>query len=183
MTFWGEAWLGVLGGLLVQKPLFFDNYKHGDLYREFTTLADIQKTDTELEKIVTFDLVLSLMEIQLTDIAVKRRLSYKNLLLTLWADHYTGIQPNAKSPVPIPLNEFRDFFKELWDPKIPGKINETVKAIFLDWIANCSGLKALEITQKMGNALTLLFEEIETEMGAVPVQSIDPRFILLFLVQ
>lgn len=183
LTFWGEAWLGVLGGLLVQKPLFFDNYKHGDLYREFTTLADIQKTDTELEKIVTFDLVLSLMEIQLTDIAVKRRLSYKNLLLTLWADHYTGIQPNAKSPVPIPLNEFRDFFKELWDPKIPGKINETVKAIFLDWIANCSGLKALEITQKMGNALTLLFEEIETEMGAVPVQSIDPRFILLFLVQ
>jgi hypothetical protein len=183
LTFWGERWLGILGGLLVQKPLFYNNYQNGNLYREFATLADVKKTNDALEQIVTFDLVLSLMEIQVTDIAVKRRLSYKNLLLTLWADHHTGIQPNANSPVPIPLNEFRTFFKELWDPKIPGRINATIKTIFLDWLANRSGLEGMEITQKMGGTLTRLFEEIEAEMGAVSFQNLDPRFILLFLVQ
>ncbi|MGA8242320.1 MAG: DUF6178 family protein, partial [Desulfobacterales bacterium] len=29
LTFWGEDWLGVLGGLLVKKPMFFDNYVSG----------------------------------------------------------------------------------------------------------------------------------------------------------
>ncbi len=44
LGFWGEAWLGVLGGLLIKKPLFFDNYQTGVLYREFRSLADIQTT-------------------------------------------------------------------------------------------------------------------------------------------
>jgi hypothetical protein len=183
LTFWGEGWLGVLGGLLVQKPLFFNNYQNGNLYREFATLADVKKTDDTLEQIVTFDLVFSLMKIQLTDIAVKKRLSYKNLILTLWADHHTGICPNADSPVPIPLNEFKIFFKELWDPKIPSRINATIKAIFLDWLADRSGLEGVEITQKMGGTFTRLFEKIEMEMGAISFQNLDPRFILLFLVQ
>ena len=182
LAFWGEAWLGALGGLLVEKPLFFDNYQTGELYREFATLTDIQKTQAVLEEIITFDLILSLMEINLPDIAIKRRLSYKNLLLTLWADHHTGIRPNAKVPVPIPLNAFKDFFKELWDPDTPGKIIETIKTIFLDWLSNRSELTVLNLSQKIGNTLTSLFEELEMEMGPVSFQNLDPRFIHLFLV-
>jgi hypothetical protein len=182
LAFWGEAWLGVLGGLLVEKPLFFDNYQSGELYREFDTLADIQHTQAVLEEIITFDLILSLMEINLPDIAIKRRLSYKNLLLTLWADHHTGIRPNAKVPVPIPLNAFKDFFKELWDPDTPGRIIETIKTIFLDWLSNRSELTVLNLSQKIGNTLTSLFEELEMEMGPVSFQNLDPRFIHLFLV-
>lgn len=183
LTFWGEAWLGVLGGLLVPKPLYFDNYRNGELYREFESLADIQQTSAVLEEIVTFDLTLSLMEIQLPDIKIKRHISFKSLLLTLWADHHTGIQPNPKTPVPVPLSDFRHFFKELWDPEHPGHISETIKTIFLDWLANRSGLPMEELSRKMGHTLTVLFEEVETEMGAVPPQHLDPRFILLFLVR
>lgn len=182
LAFWGEAWLGVLGGLLVEKPSFFDNYQTGELYREFDTFADIQNTQSVLEEIITFDLILSLMEINLPDIAIKRRLSYKNLLLTLWADHHTGIQPNAKVPVPIPLNAFKDFFKELWDPDRPGKISETIKTIFLDWLSNRSELTVINLSHKIGNTLTSLFAELEMEMGYVSFQNLDPRFIHLFLV-
>jgi hypothetical protein len=182
LAFWGEAWLGVLGGLLVKKPLFFDNYQTSELYREFGTLADIQNTQAVLEEITTFDLILSMMEINLPDIDIKRRLSYKNLLLTLWADHHTGIQPNAKVPVPIPLNAFKNFFKELWDPDTTGKISETIKTIFLDWLSNQSELTVIKLSQMIGNTLTSLFEELEMEMGYVSFQNLDPRFIHLFLV-
>ena len=41
LGFWSEEWLGVLGGLLIKKPLFFDNYKTGVLYREFVSMEDI----------------------------------------------------------------------------------------------------------------------------------------------
>lgn len=183
LAFWGEAWLGVLGGLLVQKPLFYDNYQTGELYREFADLADIQKTAAVLEEIITVDLTLSMMEIQLPETSIKKRLSYKNLLLTLWADHHTGIRPDSKTPIPIPLSDFRYFFKELWSTETPGVINDTVKAIFLDWLAVRSGLPVVDLSRKMGHILTDLFEEIEMEMGAISIEHLDPRFILLFLVR
>ncbi len=183
LTFWGEEWLGVLGGLLVKKPLFFANYKNGELYREFTSLDDIAKTSALLEEIISYDLILSLMEIRLPDPALKRRLSHKNLLLTMWADHHTGIQPEAGSPLPIPLTDFKIFFKELWDPEQPGKISDTVKAIFLDWLAGRCGLPLEDLSRKMGHTLTALFEEIEAEMGAIALAHLDPRFIPLFLVE
>ncbi len=183
LTFWGEACLGVLGGLLVKKPLFFDNYSKGELYREFANLADIQSTSAVLEEIITIDLILSLMEIELPDAGIKKQLSQKSLLLTLWADHHTGIQPAARSPIPIPLDEFRYFFKELWDPVRPGQINETIKAIFLDWLSNRSGLAVTDLGRRAGHILTALFEDIETEMGSIAPQQLDPRFIDLFLVR
>jgi len=33
--------MGVLGGILLKKPLFYDNYKTGVLYREFTSAEDV----------------------------------------------------------------------------------------------------------------------------------------------
>jgi hypothetical protein len=45
LSFWGEAWLGVLGGLLIKRPLYYDNYESGVLYREFATLEEIQRTE------------------------------------------------------------------------------------------------------------------------------------------
>ncbi len=183
LTFWGEAWLGVLGGLLVKKPVFFDNYENGELYREFATLDDIAKTSALLEEIISFDLILSLMEIKLPDKSVKRKLSHKNLLLTMWANHHTGIQPEAESPLPIPLSDFKIFFKELWDLEKPGKISDTVKAIFLDWLAGRCGLPLEDLSRKMGPILATLFEEIEAEMGSIAIPHLDSRFILLFLVE
>jgi len=103
--------------------------------------------------------------------------------LTLWADHLTGLEPKAKRPVPIPLADFRPFFQELWDPERPGHINETIKAIFLDWLAGRSGLTVEELSRKISHILTDLFEEIEAEMGAVSPNHLDPRFIPLFWVR
>ncbi len=63
LTFWGEQWLGVLGGLLVKKPLFYDNYQAGVLYREFSSLEDIRMTEDSFNQIKALDDLLSLMTI------------------------------------------------------------------------------------------------------------------------
>ena len=41
LTFWGETWLGGVGGLLLKRPLFYDNYRTGKLYREFESIKEI----------------------------------------------------------------------------------------------------------------------------------------------
>ncbi|MEE8551773.1 MAG: DUF6178 family protein, partial [Desulfobacterales bacterium] len=69
LSFWGEDWLGVLGGLLIKKPLFYDNYKTGVLYREFISMEDIKKTENALNEIIAFDELLSRMTIQLDPVA------------------------------------------------------------------------------------------------------------------
>ena len=63
LTFWGEQWLGVLGGLLLKKPLFYDNYKTGVLYREFTSLEDIEAMEDIFNQVKAVDDLLSLMPI------------------------------------------------------------------------------------------------------------------------
>jgi hypothetical protein len=98
LTFWGEAWLGVLGGLLIKRPLFFDNYRSGKIYREFFSRTDITETETILNDIVAFDDLLSLMSINLAPLSSYEFLTFKNLILTLWARHVCGL---SEDPEPV----------------------------------------------------------------------------------
>ena len=111
LTFWGEHWLGVLGGLLIKKPLFYDNYKTGVLYREFASLEEIRATEDIFNRIKDVDDLLSLMAIEIDHPASYGFLTYKNLLLTLWSADYLNL-PGRKLR-PVDLKKFRKFFKAL----------------------------------------------------------------------
>ena len=181
LTFWGEAWLGVLGGLLIKKPLFFDNYRSGKIYREFFSFADIAETDTNLNDIIAFDDLLSLMDISFAPLSSYGFLTFKNLILTLWARHVCGL---PEDPLPMPLDSFKDFFDQLgpFDTK-PRKISQASKKSFLSWLCVRTALKDIEITEKLGHVFESLFMEIESEYGAVATEDLDPRFIHLFLLK
>lgn len=183
LSFWGEYWMGILGGLLLKKPLFFDNYSSGVLYREFATLEDIRQTEHQLNTIIGFDNLLSLMDIDTAPAQAYGLLTYQNLLLTLWADHYVGMPGPPKTPVPLPIAEFRRFFKEIWqEDKKPRKISNATKELFLDWLAERSDFTPAEISERMGSALERLFSKIENELGQVDPKHLDPRHIYLFMV-
>ncbi len=109
LTFWGEQWLGVLGGLLLKKPLFYDNYKTGVLYREFTTLADIKAMEDIFNQVKAVDDLLSLMPIDLDRPSSYGFPTYKNLILTLWAGHYLKLP--EKKLKPLSLKKFKPFFE------------------------------------------------------------------------
>lgn len=181
ITFWGETWMGVLGGILIKRPLFFDNYKSGIIYREFNSLEEIRKTETVVDEIVCFDRLLSLMDIRLERLSTYGFLTYKNLLLTLWMKHHLGRESNAK---PVDFPSFKSFFADLWDSdKPPRKVLQSMKEKFLQWLSGTSGLTDMEISENMGLTLENLFNELDSEYGDVSVDNLDPRYIPLFLME
>lgn len=180
LGFWGESWLGVLGGLLIKRPLYYDNYATGVLYREFATYEDIHNTEAMLKSIIAFDDLLALMEIEPPrsyDI-----LTSQNLILTMWANHYLGMAGETKRAHPLTLQQFRAFFNELWDPDTkPRRIRRQMRERFLSWLADRSGLHDYEISERMSLALEQLFNQIENELGGVETRDLNPNFIYLFL--
>jgi len=181
LTFWGEEWLGVLGGLLLKKPLFFDNYKTGVLYREFGSMDDVREAEIAVSDIIACDNLLSLMEIQLEPVSSYRLLTFKNLWLTLWVRFYTGLSADAR---PITLKEFKRFYENLWAAgERPLKIRRSMKEACLRWLAQQSGLGEYEISQSLGQVLEALFLELEDEYGQVAIEDLDPRFVYLFLLE
>jgi len=180
LLFWGEEWMGFLGGLLIKKPLYFDNYKTGHLYRDFLSLSDMTESSKILEEIIALDDLFSLID---TDIKhVKgRSLNYKNLLLTLFAGYRIGLQKDA---VPLPYDDFTHFFATLWTGRGKSRrIDLSVKESFLSWLTERTGLKSSEITGKLGKVFDDLFGEIEAELKKVSQHDLDPRYINLFLVE
>jgi len=180
LSFWGEDWLGVMGGLLIKKPLFYDNYKTGVLYREFISMEDIKKTDNVLNEIMAFDDLLSRMTIKPEPVA-EGFITYKNLVLTCWVSHYLGL---PEEPLSITLDEFKLFFDDLWAGKDkPCKTSLSMKKLFLNWLSDRTGLTPNEISQSHGQTLENLFNELESEYGEVSKKDLDQRYISLFLIE
>jgi hypothetical protein len=184
LGFWGEAWLGVLGGLLIKRPLFFDNYASGVLYREFVDLNDIIQTQKALDQIIAMDHLLSRMSLDLSTAPKSGFFNYANLLMTLWANHYLDQPKDAEAPQPISLNRFRSFFETLWENKAATiSISNDMRENFLNWLAHRSALATFEITQHLGPSLEALFQMVEDELGSVAAEDLDPRHIYLFLLK
>lgn len=185
LTFWGEQWMGVVGGLLIKKPVFYDNYKSGLLYREFATLEDIKKTEIIFDQMVGVDQLLALMDVNLESPAKYGFLTYKNLLLTLWVRHERRLK-SAKLK-PLTPKQFLPFFKKLMPGRVDpdsgktGEIPLEMKTAFLSWLSAETGLKDYEISRRLGQTFEDLFNEIESEYGRVATEEIDPRFVHLFL--
>lgn len=189
LTFWGEAWLGVIGGLLLEKPLCYDNYRSGEtIYKEFSSLQEINEAGSVLDSIIAMDKALAHMTPSCQP-DEEHLLTYKNLLLTLFAHHETGSGQSDTPLGPLPLEAFESFFKRLFGYEAD-RLDQTTartttleaKKSFLTWIANQSKMSAAEISEKIGSTLDSLFEEVDVELGDVSVEDLDPRFITLFWV-
>jgi hypothetical protein len=187
LTFWGEQWMGTVGGLLVKKPLFYDNYKSGVLYREFASLEDIRQTEAVFDQVVAVDDLLSLMDIKLDSPTLYGFLTFKNLLLTMWAQHFRRLKGEKLKA--LTLKQFKPFFEKLLpgcvdpEPDPARKIPVEMKTAFLNWLSVETDLKDYEITDRLGQTFEDLFNEIESEYGQVAAAEIDPRFVHLFLLQ
>lgn len=183
LSFWDEEWLGVIGGLLIKRPLYFDNYQTGTLYREFSSPHDISVTDTTLTEIIAFDRLLAALSLSAKPVPPGSLLTYKNFLLTHWAKETIDSGTHERALSPLPLDAFKSFFDTLWrSPEKPRSIRLSVKSDFLKWLADKSGLAGTQIVEQCGNILEDLFAEIESELGQVLKKDIDPRYIQLFLI-
>ena len=186
LSFWGEDWIGVLGGLLLKRPLFFDNYKTGVLYREFNSFEDINKTEKILNEIISFDDLLSLIMLKPKTLS-HGFVTYKNFILTLWVRHYLSLSEESNDSeelIPLSLDEFKLFFNYLWaGEEKPRKVRNSMKESFLKWLSDKTGLINYEITRRLGQTLENLFGEIESEYGEVDEKYLDSKYIHLFFLE
>jgi hypothetical protein len=179
LSFWGEAWLGVIGGLLIRRPLFFDNYQTGVLYREFYSMTDIAASEKVLEQVIALDELLGLMDDFPFQPPPGRLVTWKSLMLTLWARHATGYEG---SRLALPLEVFRPFYGELWEGRLPSRrISDAAKERFLAWLAHATRLEAYALSRKFRETLEELFDTVENEYQAVSEAHLDPRHIHLFM--
>ncbi len=180
LSFWGQDWLGVLGGLLIKTPRYYDDYRSGALYREFAALAEVLEAQAVWEQIRAMDHLLARLQIDFSRFELYGRLSYKNLLLTLWARHFLGLPDSLEALSP---NAFGDFFGHLWSGRHrPRTVALDMRANFLQWLCTRSRLGAQALTRRLGPCLEALFADIETELGRVLKKDLDPRHIHLFIV-
>jgi hypothetical protein len=193
LTFWGERWLGILGGLVVEKPLYFDNYRTGQrLYREFRSLGEVEETEQALSDILVVDDLLADMSIRCKKDSA-HVLTWQNLLLTLWARAYLGLDDadafNSQGRLaPILKSEFKTFFRALFTDREtskskasqPAGTDKTMKIDFLNWLSGRSGRPPEVISEHLGRVLDALFERVDEELGTLRSEDIDPRYLHLF---
>jgi len=177
LTFWDEEWLGVLGGLLIRRPLFFDNYRTGELYREFTDVDDIKTTEAILDQMIGVDTLFALMAPPppLTNTL----LTWKNFLLTLWAQHFLGLDDHSLQPLSAPqLDRLLAAFRSDWKKTLKTDTN-TRKSLW-NWLVNKTNLSDNEINQHIGSLPDDLLNAVKDEYSRVN-DTIDPRYVQLFL--
>ncbi|MDY0360765.1 MAG: DUF6178 family protein [Desulforegulaceae bacterium] len=182
LSFLGEKWFGITGGLIAWPAVYFDNYENSSgIYKEFSSLEEITKTEKELEKLFAVDDLLALMgvkEIKTDDLFI----NWKNFILTLWARDWLHLDENIFEPIEI--NKFKKFYDWLWIEdngiKTPGKEK---KQDFLNWIVRTADLKPEFILERLGPVFDELFELVEEELGSVGIKNIDPKYISLFVLK
>jgi len=182
LDFWDEEWLGFIGGLLLKRPRFYAEFKDGLLYREFQSMAEIQKVKNILLKIIALDEMLSLFSVQIKPLK-NFQLTYKNVLLTLFARDLIKLN-NVLAPISI--FEFKKFFDSMWETKSENqncKVKSSFKHSFIEWFANKTGFEQDYIQSRFKSVFDTLFIEIESELGNVLFKDIDPQYINLFLLE
>ncbi len=174
-----EDFLGVAGGLLLDRPLYYDNYADGLLYRNFKSLSDITRTNRSLEQIIALDNVLDNLDVDITSFK-EGILTYKTLILTLWAKDRLKLPPTLE---PIDTKMFKKFFIALFSKPVPEKPAQLQLNDLVLWTSEVTGIEESDLTQGFHEVLTDLIKELEAEYGSVDPKDIDPRFIPHFLLK
>jgi len=186
LTFWDEAWLGLLGGVLIDRPQYYDPSTAGTNYRDFRSSQEIQITRKGLEQLMTADQVLGDMQISIASLSDTRFLTYKNLFLTLWSRAWLNLPPidQQTTTIAVPISDFKRFYTALWADQAGVRvIDDSKKNDFLQWVARASGQSLEVLSQRLGMVFEALFSEIERELGPVKAGNLEPRYVQLFLLK
>lgn len=183
LAFWGDAWEGLLEGLLKKRPLFFAGFSEGESYHEFRALDDIVQCESALEEMIGVDHLLSRLFSQRTiahPVPAYHPVTYANVILTSWARNHLGLPDETE---PLSVHELETFFAGLWGKEArPRRVAKNMREAFLDWLQMRSGEMVDEIPGQAGKTMDRLFEELEREYGSVSPKDLDPRYVRHLLV-
>lgn len=175
VKFYAEEGMGLLSGLFLKRPLYFDNYRQGNMYREFSNRADVDKTAAALNEIIAIDALLLQTGLTLTANLTNDDnypLTWKNLLLTLWLRHELGYVANLDA---VSIAALQDFWPLLFTG---GQLKTDAELKFSAWLKQLGHADILE--EASVNAVRKLFMELEQQHAQISPQDIDGKLITLF---
>ena len=179
LSFLGETYLGLIGGLFLDRPLYYDNYATGKLYRDFKSISDIIVTSRALEQIIALDKVLGLIDADINSFE-QGVLTYKTLILTLWAKDRLKLAPDLE---PIDTSIFKKFFIALFSKSDSLQSHKIQLQDLILWTSEVTGMNETNFEKAFSQVLLDLIKELEEEYSLVDPGNIDPRFIPHFLLK
>jgi Family of unknown function (DUF6178) len=179
LSFLGENYLGVAGGLFLDRPLYYDNYATGKLYRDFKSISDITQTTKALEQIIALDAFLEKLDIDISSFE-QGVLTYKTLLLTLWAKNRLNLTSDLG---PIDTKVFKQFFIALFSASDDGRTDQIQFKDLVLWASEVTGMDETDFEKPFHEVLSDLLKELEEEYSTIDPEDIDPRFFPHFLLQ
>jgi len=182
LSFWGENWMGLLGGMMLKRPRYFADFEDGELYREFKSMAEVQHVKTILQQIIAFDEMLSFLPVKM-DIHTDLPLSLQNVLLTLFARDQLKL---SQEIAPIFIEQFKLFYQSMWkmdENNMRTDIHPMFKESFLQWFSRQTRFEIDYIKNRLGNAFNQIFSDLYQEMSEISFDDLTPKHVYLFLLK
>lgn len=180
LSFWDEEGMGILGGLFLHIPMRYDaGAKTGRFYRPFARNDEIRQAGEKLDQIIALDGLFALLGLLSID-AMGRPLTWKNLLLTLWASDTLEGQ-FVSSLVPVHMERFRSFFEGFLAER-ENSLSGNGKA-FMEWLSRRTSLEVSLLEKRIGTGIAGLFAEVLEEFSGLDGDKLDQRYIRLFLLR
>lgn len=173
--FWGEAWGGLLAGILRPRPLYSTGGHEAGQYRDFRRLVEVEEAARTLARLQALDALLgALAERYPLDPALvaSPEATFHPLLFNLWGREVLGLTLRT---APLGMEEVRELFRILrkGDRRRPYSMpgfQERFLGFFL-------GHAPAESHGTLRVALSMIWREFREEHERLPVEELDARFL------
>ena len=172
LPFWGEKGMGILGGLFLKHPLFYDEKQKGkSLYRDFWTLEEIKETEKEIEKIIVLSEMFKTLNLDRMGAPVW--VSWQALLLTHFAFFILSQKDSQRNP--LTEKEIRRFLSDIFETKEKDlwQLRREVPKKLISWLEQ----QGIIITPLMEEILTDMWKEVAEALQHINPASASGRFV------
>lgn len=176
-TFWGEAWAGVLSGLLRRRPLYCSGTGGSAAYRDFARLAEVEACRLVLDRLRLLDRLLEALAATAPPepaLLAGPEATFHPLLFAAWA---RGAEGSGIGLARIPLAQARAFLAA-WREAVQASPDggRTVSAAFVARFASHLPDLSANEAELFRSTLADLYREFAEEYAAVAPEDVDPRY-------
>ena len=175
LTFWGEEKMGMLGGLLLPRPLLYDENKTTEnRYRDFWNTDDIRFARHELEATKALKTVFDQMNLPMA--GAPKWVAWSTLLMTYFANDLIEKKEGA---LPLSEKEVRWAQGKLFRKKTETEwaLNDDMPSALQAWMEKNNGT----ITPLVEESLTQMWREIEEGSKYVNPDTVSAKYVPYFI--
>jgi len=177
LSFWGDRWGEIIGGLLFEKPLFYCGDRAEEQYRDFRGLADFEACTEAVRNVTALDYLFSRLCKSMIfpgDKGGDENFTFHPLLFNVWARH---ILASPLSFEGLTVHQVRMLFSRLraGDEGAPYEMCG-FEEIFVSDMLRLAGVRHEPKKTQLKKVLSLLWQFFRKEYGQVSLEDLDQRF-------